>query len=782
MESDESQMAERTGVPERLRSSASFDTYPSDNMVSYKESWWSQRSSLEKGLMAGLSVLAALSLVMVALAAYAFLRDTGGLEKPSFLGSVDVCNSSACQERASIILAAMDEAVDPCDDFYSFTCRNWERSHPIPDDRARYGQFDILRIQLLQDLKDIFEQSPYKMPQQQNISDKVVAAYQLCANSSLSSETALQMLKAQVASTLERNWPLREEEEFFLFFSDIIAKMYTKADHMGTSSIFSISVAQDPKNVTHYIITIDQATFGIGRNQLINATSPENKPIVDAYKAFIKGGMKAFDPQLKEDELDRMVENVFNLEAELAKRSRSQEERRDMNSMYHMKSIKELQQEMPDVEWLRMLNSMLSVVNVTLQEDERVLVKEPGYCISTADLLKATNRTTVYNYVVWRMLQTVAPTADPTFRELQFAFHRVTKGLKKSEPTWQKCIQILQDVASDALGRLYVDHKFSAEAKDDMNKLVEELRDSFSLLLDESRWMDKETKKEAYKKLQTMIPKIAYADWLTNDTYLGNLYSAVEDVSPEASFLDILFNFTHNGVVRTLKKIHTFHNRSEEWITGSAIVNAFYDPEANSITFPAGILQSPFYAYGLPSPSNMGAIGVVIGHEITHGFDDSGAQYDDEGNLRDWWSNETRVEFKKKAKCIIDEYGNITDVQANMKLNGENTQGENIADNGGLREAFRAHRVAIAKGGGVSAPALPGLQKYTSDQLFFMSMALVWCTNYRTEELKHLMQYDPHSPGKYRVNIPMGNFDEFSKAFDCPATSRMNLRDKCVLW
>lgn len=732
---------------------------------------------MERCLLVSLGLVTVIAVILIITTSVAMARPRE-LTRPGSRLPTQVCRAAVCQERARLVLESLDESVDPCDDFYGYVCNKWMRQNPVPDDRPRFSIFDSLRIKLMHQLKDILEKAPFKV-ENQNVTDKVAIAYRACTNESISEELKFDSLKEFLSSMGFSKWPMPVGWDSAPPWEETFARVFRKT---GLSFIISASVVQDLKNATYFIISLDQPGFGIGRNQLLNQTSANNAPIVRAYKTYASDSIRLFQPQMGAGEREAVVDDIVNFESQLAKMTRSPEERRNMNSLYHRMTMARLMLDYPELDWLRLFNNIFDVINMTLTEDEEIVLREPQFYSSVLQFLKSVRRSTLYNYVGWRLVQGFGPLASGRMRDLEFEFGRVVQGVRKSLPVWQRCIAILSAVMDHPVGRLYIDNEFSPQAKEDMVSMVKDLKEAFSALLQQNNWMDYTTKKEAAKKLEGIIDNIAYPDWLKNNTYLNNRYDHVDKVVPEKPFLDMYMNFRQNNIFKRLKKLREFSNRSEEWHSGSAVVNAFYSPNANSITFPAGVLQSPFYDYGLPSSVNMGAIGMIIGHEITHGFDDTGSQFDSDGNLRNWWTEETRRKFSERAKCFIDQYGSILDPQAQMHLNGINTQGENIADSGGIREAFRAYRISLAKTGNPLGVALPGLERFTSDQMFFISTATAWCANTRTEELKNILQYDSHSPAKYRVILPMGNFEEFSRAFSCSANSRMNLSRKCVLW
>ncbi|XP_075528282.1 neprilysin-1-like isoform X4 [Dermacentor variabilis] len=312
--------------------------------------------------------------------------------------------------------------------------------------------------------------------------------------------------------------------------------------------------------------------------------------------------------------------------------------------------------------------------------------------------------------------------------------------------------------------------------------LTRRIMAAFNESLHTLKWMDNKTRAAAETKLSKMGTKIGYPNWLFNTTYIENLYNFVPKLSLNAPYGEMMYSIAQNNWKQELLKLRKPYDKDAEWIVGAAVVNAFYSASSNEMVFPSGILQGVFYEHGLPRSINFGAVGMVVGHEMTHGFDDKGSQFDAEGALKQWWTNETRAEFMKRTKCFVYEYGNITDKEANMTLNAKNTVGENIADNGGLRMAFEAYSQLLEKKYKRVDTRLKGLEDVSGKQLFFLSNAMVWCRLCRREYLKLQIQYDPHSPGPYRVNVPMSNLKAFSETFNCPANSTMNRKDRCSLW
>ncbi|CAN7998346.1 unnamed protein product, partial [Ixodes hexagonus] len=568
----------------------------------------------------------------------------------------------------------------------------------------------------------------------------------------VSEESKFDSLKDLLSSVGFSRWPMPVTWDSAPPWEETFARVFRRT---GLSFIISTGVVQDLKNATYYIISLDQPGFGIGRNQLLNMTTAQNEPIVAAYKKYASESIRLFQPQLSDAERGALVEDIVQFEAQLAKRTRSPEERRNMNSMYHRMTMARLALDFPGLDWLQLYNSIFEVINITLTEDEEIVLREPEFYTSVLQFVKTVPRqvSTLYNYVGWRLVQGFGPTASARMRDLEFEFGRVVQGVKKSMPVWQRCIGSISTVMDQPIGRLYIDHEFSPQAKEDMVSMVKDLKEAFSALLQQNNWMDDITKKQAAEKLDGIIDNIAYPDWLKNNTYLNSRYDHVEEVVPGKPYLGVYMNFRQNNVLKRLKKLREFHNRSEEWHSGSAVVNAFYSPNANSITFPAGVLQSPFYGYGLPSSVNMGAIGMIIGHEITHGFDDTGGQSTSvRAGQQAVLSLEGSAQGASQSESLLATAGSLCASQSTSRERGRHFPPNSVerASTWRLSLIFQAYRISLAKAGNPNGVALPGLERFTSDQMFFISTATAWCANTRTEELKNVIQYDTHSPANYR--------------------------------
>ncbi|XP_069992152.1 neprilysin-2-like [Penaeus vannamei] len=380
--------------------------------------------------------------------------------------------------------------------------------------------------------------------------------------------------------------------------------------------------------------------------------------------------------------------------------------------------------------------------------------------------------------MLWRVTAASVGYLTDDARDIQLQYSKKIVGKGTREPRWKECMGSVSGSLSHAVGSMYARAFFKEDAKAAADEMVRYIRAEFDEILRSIDWMDEATRERAMAKAKAITPHIAYPPELLEDDKLTDLYDGLE--ISNGDLLENMRNLTIFGTNYSFKKLREKIDK-KDWKNhgAAAVVNAFYSPLENSIQFPAGILQGVFFEAERPKYMNFGAIGYVIGHEITHGFDDSGRQFDEKGDLRDWWEKETKDKFLEKAKCIIYQYGNYTAKEVNMNLNGINTQGENIADNGGIKEAYYAY-LQWAKDNGEERP-LPGLP-FSTRQLFWLSAANVWCGKYRPESLKLRILTGAHSPAEFRVNGPFSNLPEFAKDWSCPADSKMNPAKRCAVW
>uniref|UniRef100_A0A493TKV3 endothelin-converting enzyme 1 n=1 Tax=Anas platyrhynchos platyrhynchos TaxID=8840 RepID=A0A493TKV3_ANAPP len=467
------------------------------------------------------------------------------------------------------------------------------------------------------------------------------------------------------------------------------------------------------------------------------------------------------------------MQQVLDFETLLANITVPQAERRDDEKIYHKMSIAELQVLAPAIDWLDYLS--YSLAPLELAETEPVVVYGDAYLQQVSELINSTDKSVLNNYLIWNLVQKTASSLDQRFETAQERLLETLYGTRKScTPRWQTCISNTDDTLGFALGSLFVKATFDRDSKAIAEEMISEIRTAFEGSLDQLDWMDETTRQAAKEKADAIYDMIGFPDFILDNKELDDVYDGYE-VSEDSFFQNMLnfYNFSAKVMADQLRKPP---NR-DQWSMTPQTVNAYYLPTKNGIVFPAGILQAPFYARSHPKALNFGGIGVVMGHELTHAFDDQGREYDKEGNLRPWWQNSSLEAFKNRTACMTEQYGRYT--VHREKVNGRQTLGENIADNGGLKAAYNAYKSWLQKNG--DEKRLPALG-LTNHQLFFVGFAQVWCS-VRTPESSHEgLVTDPHSPDKYRVIGTLSNSRDFVEHFGCPLGSPMNPGRHCEVW
>lgn len=440
-------------------------------------------------------------------------------------------------------------------------------------------------------------------------------------------------------------------------------------------------------------------------------------------------------------------------------------------------TIAELIKKYPYIDWLEYLNAE-TYAGLQFNDSEVVIVQQPTYLDQLESVLNQTDRRTIANYVIWRDLTDYVGYLTADLSNMEFEFIKVISGRVIRNSRWSDCVRTTSWLFSIPVSAMYVrEHFYDPRIKADVTEITKEIASEFEKVLNESDWIDKETRKEALKKLHAMEAHIAYPAELLDDKPIEEVYKNLK--INENNYLHTAILLDIHAKEFYSARFHKPVNRTD-WVdhASSTYVNAYYNGGQNSIQIIAAILQGHFYSADRPSYMNYGSIGFVIGHEITHGFDDMGRHHDAEGNLKEWWHLETKAAFIEKKKCIIEQYGNYTDTTINMKLNGVHTQGENIADNGGLKLAYRAYKASSKS---KIDPKLPGLN-YSPEQLFWISAAQSWCSVSRPEISKMMILTDSHASGRFRVIGSVSNSNEFAKDFKCPVDALMSPSKKCQVW
>ncbi|XP_076789725.1 membrane metallo-endopeptidase-like 1 isoform X2 [Arvicanthis niloticus] len=682
----------------------------------------------------------------------------------------DICTTPGCVIAAARILQNMDQSRNPCENFYQYACGGWLRHHVIPETNSRYSVFDILRDELEVILKGVLEDSSV---QHRPAVEKAKTLYRSCMNQSViekrDSEPLLNVLN------IVGGWPVAMDKwnETVGPKWELERQLAVLNSQFNKRVLIDLFIWNDDQNSSQHVIYIDQPTLGMPSREYY--FKEDSHKVREAYLQF----MTSVATMLRKD-LNLPKENAMVRE-EMAQATVPQEKRHDVTALYHRMDLMELQDRfgLKGFNWTLFIQNVLSSVQVELLPDEEVVVYGIPYLENLEEIIDIYSAQTMQNYLVWRLILDRIGSLSQRFKEARVDYRKALYGTTVEEVRWRECVSYVNSNMESAVGSLYIKRAFSKDSKSTVRELIEKVRSVFVDNLDELNWMDEESKKKAQEKAMNIREQIGYPDYILEDNnrHLDEEYSSLT-FSEDLYFENGLQNLKNNAQ-RSLKKLREKVDQNL-WIIGAAVVNAFYSPNRNQIVFPAGILQPPFFSKDQPQSLNFGGIGMVIGHEITHGFDDNGRNFDKNGNMLDWWSNFSARHFQQQSQCMIYQYGNFSwDLANNQNVNGFSTLGENIADNGGVRQAYKAYLQWLAEGG--KDQRLPGLN-LTYAQLFFINYAQVWCGSYRPEFAIQSIKTDVHSPLKYRVLGSLQNLPGFSEAYHCPRGSPMHPMKRCRIW
>ena len=642
----------------------------------------------------------------------------------------------------------MDTSVKPGDNFYLYANGNWLKNNPVPPEYSRWGSFN----ELVEKNNDALHEIAEKAAAEKSASPDVQKVGDFYASG---------MNEAEINTAGVK--PLQDEMQKIdaLKNRDDLTKEIARLHDMGVNALFDFSSGQDDKNSTMVIANAYQGGLGLPDRDYYTKDDEASKKLRDAYLAHVT---KVFGLLGESSEAAAgHAKTVMAIETSLAKPARTRVELRDPQKNYNKMTAAELQKLMPDFKW----DDYFKTLNVA--SPSAINVGQPEFFKAANTVFKTVSLDDWKTYLRWHLIRDTAPALSKGFVDENFDFYLKTlTGAQELKPRWKRVVTATDEELGEALGKLYVADHFPPEAKERALEMVNNLKEALADRIKAAAWMDEKTRQEALKKLAAFTVKIGYPDKWRD-------YSALKiDRGPYV--LNVLRGdqFETN---RELKKIDQPVDRTE-WGMSPPTVNAYYNSHLNEIVFPAGILQPPFFNPNADDAVNYGGIGAVIGHEMTHGFDDRGRQYDPVGNLRDWWTPASAKAYTERSKAIVAQYAAYEPLPG-LHLNGELTQGENIADNGGLKIAYAAFQKALAKHPEEANKKIDG---FTPDQRFFLAWAQIWRANQRDEDLKLRVNTDPHSPGEFRCNGPLSNMPEFQKAFNLPDDSKMVRKDRTAIW
>jgi len=647
-------------------------------------------------------------------------------------------------------VANLDRSVSPCEDFYQFAVGGWMKSHPIPPDRSNWGSFDQLQDRNEAALHQILEEAARdKSAAPGSNWQKIGDFYESCMDEPQIESAGLQPLDPELQRIAEIHDTAGLQAE--------IARL----QGMGVNAVFEFGSEQDLKDSTRVIAGAGQGGLGLPDRQYYLEDDDRSKQLRAAYLKHVTNMFKL----LGDDEAAAAAkaETVLRLETSLAKASTKREDLRDPDQNYHPLQLAQLAELTPHVSWKDYFQEVgapaLSFVDIGQIE-----------FFKAADAALAGVPLPDWKvYLRWQLIHSVAPSLPSKFVDENFAFYgRTLRGTPQLRPRWQRCVQATNRELGEALGQYYVQRHFPPEAKAKalamVKNIVAALRDDLSTL----DWMGPATRAQAIKKLDAVGLKIGYPDkWRDYAAYRVDRGPYVANILRGNAFEN----------ARDLAKIGKPVDRAE-WHMTPPTVNAYYQPQLNEVVFPAGILQPPFYDPNADDAINYGGIGAVIGHELTHGFDDEGAKFDSQGNRSNWWTPEDLKNFEARGECIVKQF-EAFEVEPGLHENGKLVEGESIADLGGMTISFAALQKSLA---GKPAPA--PIDGFTVEQRFFLGWAQVWAENLRPEFARLMVKTDPHPLYQFRTNGPLANTPAFARVFDCDANSRMVRPEslRCRIW
>ena len=658
------------------------------------------------------------------------------------IGAALLVGLGACTTKESMeskLMTNLDTSHQPGSDFFQYATGGWQNANPITDEYARYGQFDALREKNREQLKELVLEQAAKESETGSNEQKVGDLYNLVMDSTRRNSEGIAPVKPYIDAVAA----MKEKSEII----PLIAKNY----RVGLGNFFGTGIGTDIMDSNSNQLGIYQGGLSLSEKEYYSEDTEVAANIRAKFRQYIVNMFKLFGNN--EQEATAKMEAVMAIETRLAAKHLSRVERRNPMNSYHKITYSELKKTIPTIDW----DTYYSILGIN--GIEVLNLAHPEAIKEVAAIIKEMPLNDIKSYLEWRIIHSTSNELSDAIEEETFAFYgTVLSGKKVQQPRWKRAISAVDGALGDVIGQLYVAKYFPPAAKERMTKLVQNLQTALGERINAQEWMSDVTKKAAHEKLNTFTVKIGYPDKWDD-------YSKLT-IDPTLSYADNCRHMSEFGWEKHIDEKWGKPVDREEWHMTPQTVNAYYNPTTNEICFPAGILQYPFFDMEEDDAFNYGAIGVVIGHEMTHGFDDQGRQFDKDGNFANWWTDEDAEKFNERTQVIVDFFDKI-EVLPGLNANGKLTLGENIADHGGIMISLQALRNATKEN------TLPTVGGFTPEQRFFLSYSGVWAGHVRDEEIRNLTKSDVHSLSRWRVNGTLPHIDAWYEAFGITEESPM---------
>ncbi|MCC9656962.1 M13 family metallopeptidase [Rhodopirellula sp. JC737] len=654
----------------------------------------------------------------------------------------EAANSSSATASNASKVSGIDQSlfsatVEPGDNFYLHANEKWLKDTPIPSDKSNYGIFTVLDDATRSQVRELIEQAAEEKAEKGTPAQKVGDLYRSVLD-----------VKKRNASGLKPIEPVLQIVQQ-LNSKDDLGSIMGQLSRVGVGAPFGAYVSVDAKASDTYTVYLTQSGLSLPDRDYYLEDDPQYVAAREALQVYVRDMLQA----LSVEQADDLAKQVVAIETELAKNQWTKTDNRDPEKTYNKKSLQEVNEAVEGLD----VPAMTKAIGLT--DQDAFVVRQPSYLESLSGIIDGHELAAWKAYFQFHTIDAYASVLTEDLERRHFEFHDKTiSGIDEQQPLWKRAVDLTGSVLGEVVGQLYVEKHFAPEAKQRMNELVENLKRAFAERIETREWMSEGTKKQALKKLSQFHTKIGYPDEWKDYTKLE-----ITDESPATNLIAAAVFETE----RQLDKLGGPIDRNE-WHMTPQTINAYYNPTMNEIVFPAAILQPPFFNMAADDAVNYGGIGAVIGHELSHGFDDKGSKYDGNGNLVNWWTPKDREEFEKRASGLVDQYNEFKPFE-DMNVNGELTLGENIGDLGGLSVAYEAYQLSLE-----GEPAKV-IDRLTGDQRFFLGWAQIWRRLYREPELRKRLITDPHSPSEYRVNGIVRNMDAWYEAFRIDATDPLYL-------